>query len=270
MGTLEGKVAIVTGAGRRRGIGRTTAVALAELGADIVITGTGRDPASFPEDEKQVGWKDIESTAEQVRGHGRRCLPLLANVASSAEVRRTLEATLREFGRIDILINNAAFARGPDRIPLTELPEETWRKVLDIKMTGSFLMCQVVIPVMVKQGDGGNIINISSIAGKRGFPNMAAYCAANAGIQGFTQALAVELAPHNIRVNAVCPGVVDTSRMDDLGRGQTWEALIAQTIPLKRAASDEEVGKFIAYLCTPEASYITGQSLNIDGGVVMW
>lgn len=270
MSTLEGKVAIVTGAGRLRGIGRTTALALAELGADSVVTGTGRDPASFPEDEKQAGWKDIESTAEQVRERGRRCLPLVVNVANSAEVRRTVDATLRAFGRIDILINNAAFARGPDRVPLTELPEETWRKVLDIKMTGSFLMCQAVIPVMVKQGNGGSIINISSIAGKRGFLNTAAYCAANAGIQGFTQALALELAPYNIRVNAVCPGVVDTSRMDDLGRGETWEAFIARNVPLKRAASDEEVGKFIAYLCTPEAAYLTGQSLNIDGGVVMW
>lgn len=270
MGALDGKVAIVTGAGRLRGIGRTAAVALAELGADLVVTGTGRDPDRYPDDEKAVGWRDIESVADQVRERGRRCLALVANVADSADVQKTIQHTLSEFGRIDILINNAATARGPDRVPLTELTEELWRKVLDIKLTGSFLMSQAVIPHLIKQGQGGSIVNVSSIAGKRGMPNTAAYCTSNAGIQGFSQALAMELAPHNIRVNAVCPGVIDTSRMDDLGREEKWQATIDQLIPLKRAGTDEEVGKFIAYLCSPDASYITGQSLNIDGGVVMW
>jgi NAD(P)-dependent dehydrogenase (short-subunit alcohol dehydrogenase family) len=270
MGILDGKVAIVTGAGRLRGIGRTTALALAELGADLVVTGTGRDPAKFPPDEKAVAWRDIDSTAEQVRARGRRCLPIVADVANNADVKRTVSATLQEFGRIDILINNAAFARGPDRVPLVELSEDLWRKVLEIKLTGSFLMCQAVLPTMIKQGQGGVIINVSSIAGKRGMPNMAAYCTSNFGIQGFTQALAMELAPHNIRVNAVCPGIIDTSRMDDLGREATWKNVINQMVPLKRAGTDEETGKFIAYLCTPDASYITGQSINFDGGVVMW
>jgi NAD(P)-dependent dehydrogenase (short-subunit alcohol dehydrogenase family) len=270
MTVLNGKVAIVTGAGRLRGIGRATALALAELGADVVVTGTGRDPAKYPADEKAVGWRDIESTAAQVRERGRRCLPIVADVANSADVQRTVSATLQEFGRIDILINNSAFARGPDRVPLVDLSEELWRKVLEIKLTGSFLMCKAILPTMVTQGQGGVIINVSSIAGKRGFPNTAAYCTSNAGIQGFTQALAIELAPHNIRVNAVCPGIIDTFRMDDLGRGETWKSAINQMVPLKRAASDEETGKFIAYLCTPDASYITGQSINFDGGVVMW
>ncbi len=270
MGSLDGKVAIITGAGRLRGIGRAAALALAELGADIVVTGTGRDPQYYPEDEKAVGWRDIESTAEQVRGVGRRCLPLVANVTDSAAVQDTVAATLKEFGRIDILINNSAFARGPDRVPLTELPEDVWRKVLDIKLTGSFLMSRAVVPAMIQHGQGGSILNISSIAGKKGNPNMVAYCTSNFGIQGFTQALAMELATHNIRVNAICPGIIDTSRMDDLGRDSTWNKTIQQLIPLNRPGSDTEIGKFLAYLCTPDASYITGQSLNIDGGVVMW
>ncbi len=270
MGALDGKVAIVTGAGRLRGIGRAAALALADLGADIVVTGTGRDPAKYPPDEQAVGWRDIESTAEQVRDRGRRCLPLVANVTEGADVTKTVAATLAEFGRIDILINNSAFARGPDRVPLIELSEELWRKVLDIKLTGSFLMSKAVIPPMVKQGEGGIILNISSIAGKRGMANATAYCTSNFGIQGFTQALAMEMAPHNIRVNAVCPGIIDTSRMDDLGRDSTWKTVVKQMVPLNRPGSDEEIGKFIAYLCTPDASYITGQSLNIDGGSVMW
>src|SRR3954467_14123824 len=188
MGILDGKVAIVTGAGRLRGIGRTTALALADLGADIVVTGPGRGPAKFPPDEKAVSWRDIESTADQVRERGRHCLPLIADVANSTDVKRTVTTTLQEFGRVDFLINNSAFARGPDRVPLLELSEELWRKVLEIKLTGSFLMCQAVVPALLKQGQGGAIINISSIAGKRGMPNTVAYCTSNFGIQGFTQA----------------------------------------------------------------------------------
>lgn len=270
MSVLDGKVAIVTGAGRLRGIGRAAALALAELGADIVVTGTGRDPAKYPPDEQAVGWRDIESTAQQVRALGRRCLPVVADVVKSEDAQRTVAATLQEFGRVDFLINNSAFARGPDRVPLLDLSEELWKKVLEIKLTGSFLMSKAVLSTLIKQGQGGAIINISSIAGKRGMPNAVAYCTSNFGIQGFTQALAMECAPHNIRVNAVCPGIIDTSRMDDLGRENTWQAVIKQMVPLNRPGSDEEIGKFIAYLCTPDASYITGQSLNIDGGSVMW
>jgi len=270
MSVLDGTVAIVTGAGRLRGIGRATALALADLGADIVVTGTGRDPEKYPPDEKAVGWRDIESTAQQVRDRGRRCLPLVADVVKSVDVQQTVAATLKEFGRIDFLINNSAFARGPDRVSLLELSEDLWQKVLQIKLTGSFLMSKAVLPTMIQQGQGGAIINISSIAGKKGMPNAVAYCTSNFGIQGFSQALAMECAPHNIRVNAVCPGIIDTSRMDDLGREKTWESAIKQMVPLNRPGSDEEIGRFIAYLCTPDASYITGQSLNIDGGAVMW
>ena len=260
MGTLDGKVAIVTGAGRLRGIGRATALALAELGADLVVTGTGRDPARFPPDEQAIGWRDIESTAAQVRERGRRCLPVVADVASSADVKRTMSATLQEFGRVDILINNAAFARGPDRVPLDEQEEGFVRQ--------RPAWHQRLVPAGWIDGDEVRRIEPRLSPNVRG----AAYEAESAQVDSgrFTQALAIELAPHNIRVNAVCPGVIDTSRMDDLGRGETWTATIDQMIPLKRAASDEEVGKFVAYLCTPDASYLTGQSLNFDGGVVMW
>jgi 3-oxoacyl-[acyl-carrier protein] reductase/meso-butanediol dehydrogenase/(S,S)-butanediol dehydrogenase/diacetyl reductase len=217
-----------------------------------------------------VGWRDIESTAAQVRECGRRSLSLVADVVRSADVKRTVAAVLKEFGRVDFLINNSAFARGADRVPLVELSEELWHQVLEIKLTGSFLMSKEVLPTMIQQGQGGAIINISSIAGKRGFPNTTAYCTSNFGIQGFTQALAMEVAPHQIRVNAVCPGIIDTARMDVVGRGDAWNKSIEQMVPLRRAGTDEEIGKFIAYLCTPDASYITGQSLNIDGGSVMW
>ena len=134
MKELEGKVAIVTGAGRLRGIGRATALSLANLGADVVVTGTGRNPDSFPEDEKAVNWKDIESTSEQIRAKGSKALPVIADVSSLNDVQRLIDKTLNEFGRIDILVNNAAYARGPDRVPLLDLDPKVFQKVLDLSL----------------------------------------------------------------------------------------------------------------------------------------
>lgn len=269
MGELDGKVAMVTGAGRLRGIGRATAVALAAMGADVAVTGTGRDPATFPEDEKAVQWRDVHSTVEQIEAHGQRGLALVGDISKAEDVDRMVQQTRQTLGRIDILINNAAIARGADRVPVVELSEELFRRVLDVKVVGSFLLCKAVIPILLEQNAGGRIINLSSVAGKRGSARTAAYCAANFGLQGFTQALAQELAPHRISVNAICPGVIDTARMDVLGRAEVWQRTL-DAIPMQRAASDEEVAGLIAYLCSPIAEYITGQSINIDGGRVMW
>ena len=265
---LKGKVAIVTGAGRLRGIGRAAAVALAKLGADVVITGTGRSPESFPEDEKNIGWKDIHSVADQIRDEGQKALPLISNVTSQKDVQKMVDDTMNEFGRIDILINNAAYARAEDRVPILDLGEDTFQKVMDIKVTGTFLCTKAVIKHMIAGGNGGKIVNISSTAGKKGSANTLAYNGANFAIVGMTQSMARELGPHNINVNAVCPGAVDTHRMDVLGRGETWSNM-ADTTPIGRNGTDEEVGDFCAYLCTEAASWIHGQSINQNGGTVM-
>ena len=268
MPELDGKVAIVTGAGRLRGIGRAAAAAFAELGADVVVTGTGRDPATFPPDEKAAGWRDVHSTVEQIEAAGRRGLPLVVDVANERQVRTMVDRTLEEFGRIDVLIPNAAFARGPDRAPMLELDPNVFQKVMDIKVTGTYLCAKAAVKVMIEQDEGGKIVNISSVAGKRGSVNTVAYNAANFAIVGMTQSMAKELGPHGINVNCVCPGAVDTFRMDDLGRGERWEKMASDT-PIGRNGTDDEVGAFITYLCTEAASWIHGQSININGGTFM-
>ncbi len=268
MAELDNKVAIVTGAGRLRGIGRAAAVSLARLGADVVVTGTGRDPATFPDDEKAVNWADVESTAEQVRAEGRRALALTFDVTDPAAVRQALADTVRELGRVDILINNAAVARGEDRTPVEQLDVDLFQRVVDVKLRGTFLCSQAFIEQVYKQGEGGKIVNVASIAGKRGNANTLAYNAANFGMVGMTQSMAREFGQHGVNVNCVCPGPVDTSRMDSVRPDETNQGRKAGE-PVQRWGSDDEVGDFIAYLCTEAASWIHGQSINQDGGVVM-
>ncbi len=264
---LQGKVAIVTGAGRLRGIGREAALVLARMGADVVVTGTGRDPKTFPEDERKVGWRDIESVAAEVRKVGRRALPLVVDVSNSAQVKAMVERTVKDLGRLDIIVNNAAAPYGKDRVPVTEVDEQVFRHVLDVKVMGTFLCSQAAARQMVKQGGGGRIVNLSSTAGKRGNVRMAAYNAANFAVDGFTQALAKELAPHKITANCVCPGLIETARMDPLGRGEFWQERVNQ-IPMGRVGEDWEVAELIGYLCSPRAAYMTGQAININGGTV--
>jgi len=261
-----GKVAIVTAAGRLRGIGRAAAVAFAELGCDVVITGTGRNPSTFPQDEKEVGWKDIDSTAEQIRKLGRRALPLVIDVTKEKEVEKMVEEALKTFGRIDFLVNNAAAPIGKDRVPITQLELEEFQKVINVKIVGSYLCSKAVAKVLIKQKSGA-IVNVSSVAGKTGVPNVLAYCSANFAVVGMTQSLARELGPHKINVNCVCPGLITTSRIDHMPESRRDS--ITKMAALERSASDQEVGEFIAYLCTPAASFITGQSINICGGYVV-
>jgi 3-oxoacyl-[acyl-carrier protein] reductase len=268
MSELDGKVAIVTGAGRLRSIGYSTAMALAEKGADLVVTGTGRDPATFPADEKEIGWMDVASTAERVRGLGRRALPLVVDVTDGEQVRMMVDRTVQELGRVDILVNNAAVAIGADRVPIIDVDPDLFRRVVDVKLTGMFLCSKAAIKVMIEQGEGGKIVGVSSVAGKRGTANSLAYNAACFAMVGMTQSLAQELGPHRINVNCVCPSAVDTSRMDHYERDEGWREM-SERHPIGRSGTPEEVGGFITYLCTEAASWIHGQSINIDGGMVM-
>jgi 3-oxoacyl-[acyl-carrier protein] reductase/meso-butanediol dehydrogenase/(S,S)-butanediol dehydrogenase/diacetyl reductase len=257
-------VAIVTGAGRKRGIGRASAVVLAEMGADVVITGTGRDPATFPEDEKAVGWRDIESVADEVRAAGSRALPLVVDITNPEQVQSMIDRTVSEFGRLDIIVNNAAAPYGPDRKPLLEVDPAVFQRVIDVKVGGTFNCTRAAVAQMVKQGEGGRVINLSSVAGKRGMPNTAAYNAANFAIDGFTQSIAKELANQGITSNSVCPGLIVTARMDPMGQAAMDVREAAN--PMGRLGVDNEVAEVIGFLASPRASYVNGEAINVNGG----
>lgn len=265
---LAGKVAIVTGAGRMRSIGRPIAVALARAGANIVVTGTGRPPERYPDDEKAAGWRDIESVADEVRAAGSECLALVSDVSSEAANEALVQRTIAEFGRLDIVVNNAGAARGADRVPVVDLPYEEWKKVLVTNLDGTFLLSRAVARHLIAQGEGGSIVNISSIASKLAGPNQAAYAASKAGINALSRSMSQELGPHGIRVNAVCPGIIDTYRMDDLGRGEQWQQFIKSRIPLGYAGNGTECAELVLFLVSDRGKWITGQAINIDGGTV--
>jgi len=263
---LEGKVAVVTGAGRMRSIGRPIAVELARAGVDVVLTGTGRPPERYPDDEKAAGWRDIESVADEVRAAGRRALPVISDVSDPAAVDRLLAEVLGNFGRVDIVVNNAGAARGADRVPVIDLDIDLWRLVIETNLNGTFYMSRAFGRALVEQGDGGSIVNISSIAGKLMAANAAAYSSSKAGIHALTCAMASEMGKYQVRVNAICPGMIDTYRMDDIPRGQVWDEMVASRVPLGRAGNGDEIAWMTAFLCSDQGSWITGQLYTVDGG----
>jgi 3-oxoacyl-[acyl-carrier protein] reductase len=265
---LEGKVAVVTGAGRMRSIGRPIAVELARAGCDVVLTGTGRAPDRYPDDEKQAGWRDIDSVAEEIKAVGRQVLPVISDVADPAAVDQLLAQVMDTFGRVDIVVNNAGAARGADRVPVIDLDVELWQNVINVNLNGTFYMSRAFGRAMVEAGRGGSIVNISSIAGKIMAANAAAYSSSKAGIHALTCAMASEMGQSNVRVNAICPGIIDTYRMDDIPRGQVWDDMVAKTVPLGRAGNGDEIAWMTVYLCSDQGNWITGQLYSVDGGAV--
>ena len=268
MGKLDGKVALVTGAGRMRGIGRAAAIALAREGANVTVTGTGRDPQSYPADEQAAGWKDVESVALEIREQGRDALALTVDVTVANQVQAMVDQTLEKFGRVDILVNNASAPRLAAWAEFEDLSEEAWRQVIDIKVTGAFLCTQAVTKVLLRQGQGGSIVNVISVEAKISRPTDLAYATASGALYTFTRKAGRALAPHGIRVNGVSPGTTDTSRNDALygwPRSQEWHDRL-ESIPLGRAGTPEEVGNFIAWLCSKDAEFIVGQCIEMDGG----
>jgi 3-oxoacyl-[acyl-carrier protein] reductase len=245
--SLHGQVALVTGGSQ--GIGRAIAGTLAGAGADIVLNHLSAAAA------------DIEQVSELVRAAGRDILVAEADVSSRAAVTAMVARAMAAFGRLDILVNNAGIA---PECPLDELTEDLWDRVLAVDLKGQFLLCQAVVPHMRAAGYG-RIINIGSEQGIIGAAGLTAYCAAKAGVFGFTKALARELAPTGILVNCVAPGPVDTRLLAE--RDRTPE--LTGRIPLGRIGQPEEIAFAVLFLASPQTSWTTGQVHSPNGGVVM-
>lgn len=243
---LEGKVAIVTGASR--GIGKATALALASQGAAVVVNYASSSGAA-------------DAVVAEITGMGGQAIAVNADVSQEAAVEAMVAQTIAQFGRIDVLVNNAGITR--DTL-LLRMKLEDWQAVIDLNLTGVFLCTRAVSKVMLKQ-KSGRIINITSVAGQMGNPGQSNYSAAKAGVIGFTRTVARELASRGITVNAVAPGFIATDMTDGLAA----EPILAM-IPLNRYGQPEDIAGMIEFLAaTPAAGYITGQVFNVDGGMVM-
>ncbi len=272
---LKGKVAIVTGAGRKLGIGRGIALRLAREGADVAVADICREFEEFP--GYGVGmWEGLKETADEINALGVRGLSVKVDVTDATQVEAMVRQTVDALGRLDILVNNAGGAPGP--APVIAMEEAAWNKTMAINATGTFLCSKAAARQMMAQRQGGKIINIASIAGKKGSPFLAAYCAAKSAIIGLTRAMALEVAAVNIQVNAVCPGQVDTElqhwgwRLAASMRGTSYEDIINRTvaeIPAGRLETPEDVANVVLFLASSQSDYMTGQALNIDGGEVM-
>ena len=269
MGKFDGKVALITGAGRMRGIGRYAALAFAKEGASVVVTGTGRDPGTFPDDEREVGWQDVDSVAQEIVNDFQvGALPLVVDVSDPAQVEDAVKRTVAQFGRVDFLVNNASASRMAAWTAFEDLTPEAWRHVMDVKVTGAFLCTRAVTKQLLHQGSGGSIVNVISVEAKIARATDLAYATASGALYTFTQKAGRALAPHGIRVNGISPGTTDTARNDTLygyPRSQDWDDRL-QSIPLGRAGTPKEMGNFAAWLCSKEAEFIVGQCIEIDGG----
>ena len=276
MSRLSGKVAMVTGCSGERGIGRAIVRRLAVDGADVVLTSSG---VRLAINKPTGGWGGLEAVAKEVRDVGQRALTVSLDVRSAVQIAEAMDRTLKEFGRLDILVNNAAAPAGADRVPVTQLSEDAWDIVLDVNLKGAFLCAKAAANAMLCQQIKGRIINIGSDNSKVGQPRLAAYCASKFGLVGFTQALAMELAPAGITVNTICPGPVDTERVDHFGRREDggYDAArraariveLSAATPLGRLATPKDVADLTAFLASEEAEYITGQAINLVGGLIM-
>jgi len=245
---LKGQVAIVTGGGR--GIGQAIARGLSRGGAKVVVSARSQD--------------QIDQTADEIRADGGQALAVVTDLTVGEQIDRLVEETVKAYGRIDILVNNAArsFLRS-----LMDLREDGWDKIFDTNCRGTFLLSRAVARKMMEQG-GGRIVNITTVGAVRGGAGMGAYHASKAAVNMLTKCMAVEWAGHNINVNAVGPGMTKTSFSQPIWANPEVEKRLSGRIPKGRLAEPEEIVGAVLFLCSKDASFITGQTIYVDGGTL--
>jgi NAD(P)-dependent dehydrogenase (short-subunit alcohol dehydrogenase family) len=276
---LEGRVAVVTGAARMRGIGRATALRLAQEGAAVVVSSVPRDPNTYPDEEKTCGWKGAISVVAEIEMLGGRAIAIDCDVSDAAQVEAMFVETERHLGTPDAIVNNAGTAGGAGAAALLDIDDSSWYRTIAINLHGTYNVCKAAGRAMRTANKPGAIVNLSSLAGRMGMANYGGYCASKFAVIGLTQQLALELVSLGIRVNCICPGLVDTDMMDstfqrvaDQSKRADFATVkqgAARAIPMRRQGLPEEQAAMIAFLLSPEATYITGQTINIDGGVRM-
>jgi len=248
---LKNKVAIITGA--RRGMGKADAILLAQEGAKVVVS--------------DISLEDCQKVVDEIKKNGGEAMAFQCDVSKQKEVEKMVAETIKKFGRIDILVNNAGILQFK---PFVDISEEDWDKIIDINLKGYFNCARIAAKEMIKQ-KSGVIVNIASIVMGQvgiGMPNIVHYCASKGGIVAMTQALAIELAPYNIRVNVIAPGAIDTpmaqlSSLDEKARVENLSR-----IPLKRFGRPEDIANAVLFLASEKSSYITGTVLVVDGGYI--
>jgi NAD(P)-dependent dehydrogenase (short-subunit alcohol dehydrogenase family) len=257
---FEDRVVAVTGGAK--GIGKACCLRFAEEGAKVAVMDLAMEQAAAV-------------AAECERRSGQPALALRCNVADAASVDAAFAAVLAAWGGLDVVVASAGIYSGQ---PLVEVPLEAWQKVIDVDLTGVFLTNKAAAAIMMTNHCGAAIINISSMAGKTSWPASAQYSAAKSGVIGLTRSVAMELAPYSITVNAVCPGNTMTEMVEGVAAtiaardgmsASEWLKLRSQDCPMKRFALPEEIAGVVAFLASPDAAYITGQAIEVDGGMVM-
>jgi NAD(P)-dependent dehydrogenase (short-subunit alcohol dehydrogenase family) len=277
MGNLDGKVALVTGAANKSSMGHAVALRLAREGASVAIADKWLVPQNLMSEDS--GWKGLDAVSAEIKAIGREALVLVTDIADSQEVEAAIDKTVQKFGKIDIFVHCAGI-RGSMTTPIVDLDEKEWKTVLDINLNGTFLLARAVAKSMIAKGGGGKILLVASMGGVKGMPGSAPYCVSKFGVIGLVKTLALELAKYNINVNAINPGAVTTNLRDNYykeiakAEGITIEQAREKhyqkslgAIPLGRIGTPEEMANLILFLVSDQSSYITGEDINISGGI---
>jgi len=273
MGELNNRVALITGAGKKTGIGFAIARAFAGEGAHIILADLCQDLEGFDQYYRLSRWEELQQLAHEVSTAGVQNLAIKVDVTDETSVKAMGKSVEEAFGRLDILVNNAGVAPSPNLIQA--MAPLAWKKTFEVNVHGTFLVSQAVIPLMVRSGPGGAILNMASKAGKVPRAFVGAYCSAKAAVIMMSRVMALELAPQGIRVNALCPGQIETDmerwswEFEAKALGKEVEQVKAEkikTIPLGRVGRPEDVAQVALFLASSRSAFMTGQAINVTGG----